>query len=134
MTNQDPLFVVEDAVTAYQTAENHIHLQYETHNNRITSPGKFEGEARYLPEFYAFWGDGGGWPIYCCDESCGSKIEFTAIEVSAGDITTFPELAGTHWVVLWEDDNGFVRECRTYAGDDRPICPTCDKPVDFPVG
>ena len=76
--------------------------QFETADNgRITSPGKFEGEALYVPYF---WEKGlSGWYD---DEEDGNYVFFVMPE----DREQFPELKQLRRVVLTEDDNGFVRE------------------------
>lgn len=60
----------------------------------VTSPGKFEGEPRFVPYFYDFYMDG-----------CGENFV-----VDKEDVKRFPELASKlgETLTLLFDDNGFV--------------------------
>lgn len=77
-----------------------IEIAFKVSNGRITSPGKFEGEAVYVPYFWHIFLDGGA------DESLGGKLIF---HVTEGDRKMFPELgAKRKRVALYERDDGFV--------------------------
>lgn len=73
-----------------------------THNPttlRITSPGKFEGEPRYVPHFYQIWQEGGAYE---------DRGPYCSIYINAEDVQLFPELHGFYEINLHEDANGFV--------------------------
>jgi hypothetical protein len=87
---------------------------YEVRDGKIRSPGKFEGECRYVPYFWDVFLEGG-----TCTEHDDDVLEF---EVDAQeDVGLFPELAGRKAVFLKEDDQGFVREV------DGPSCCVSEK-------
>lgn len=70
----------------------------------ICDPGKFEGEALYVPYF---------WDVYLngfADDDDGKTLTFN---VDDDDRKQFPELSNVHHIELWEDDNGFVY-CDTF--------------------
>lgn len=71
---------------------------YDVKDGRITSPGKFEGEAIYAPYFYNEYLNGGA-------EDEGDRLAF---DVTAEDRAEFPELKGVKRVFLQEDGNGFI--------------------------
>lgn len=67
----------------------------------IRSPGKFEGEARYVPHY---------WEIYLegfADSDDGKVLRF---KITKEDRELFPELKKRRMVSLVEDDQGFVCE------------------------
>jgi hypothetical protein len=71
----------------------------------VRNPGKFQGEARYVPYFHERWNDG------CADVDLEADGAWTAgFDVDADDRLLFPELAEVKRVVIYEDDQGFVRE------------------------
>jgi len=70
--------------------------------NMIVSPGKFEGEARYVPYFWDLYMQGGA------SEDDGEHLYF---DVEPEDVEAFPELKGRKRVILWTSDSGFVYEC-----------------------
>lgn len=75
-------------------------------SGNITDPGKFEGEALYVPYFWEFFLNGGA------DEDDGDTLWF---DVSDDDRREFPELSGIARVALSEDSQGFVScECFHY--------------------
>jgi hypothetical protein len=74
---------------------------YDEKTLNITDPGKFEGEARYMPHFYDLFLNG------CADEDDGETLTFN---VEQDDIDEFPELADFKRVRFFEDSQGFVRE------------------------
>lgn len=76
-----------------------IERDFKVSNGRITSPGKFEGEAVYVPYFWYIFLDGGA------DEDMGWKLIF---HVTEGDRKMFPELGAKKRVALYERDDGFV--------------------------
>ena len=67
----------------------------------ITSPGKFEGEALYVPYFWDLFLNGDG------DSGDEGELIFT---ITPEDREQFPELGRRTTVTLIEDDNGFVCE------------------------
>jgi hypothetical protein len=62
-------------------------------------PGKFEGEPKYVEEFWN-WALNGE-----ADEDDGRSFKFY---IRSGDIRRWPELGGYNAILLSEDDNGFV--------------------------
>lgn len=75
--------------------------EYTIQDDRITSPGKFQGERVYVPYF---WEKGlEGWADYEADDD-------PVFIVMPEDRGLFPELNGTPAVRLHEDSQGFVRE------------------------
>ena len=70
-------------------------------NGRIQSPGKFEGERRYVPYFWSVYLNG------FADEDDGDVLTFV---VTWADVDMFPELHGRREIRLREDGNGFVSE------------------------
>lgn len=78
-----------------------IEAQYKIENGIIRSPGKFEGEAVYVPHF---------WDIYLngfADSDDGTALGF---DVLPEDKVEFPELKRRRCVKLMERDDGFVVE------------------------
>lgn len=73
---------------------------------RITSPGKFEGQPRYMPRMVKVYLDGFGHDV--SREIDGYGI--TEIALSAADYTDYPELAGQTHITFYEDDRGFIYE------------------------
>lgn len=67
----------------------------------VRHPGKFEGEAPYVPFFWSVYLDGGA------DRDNGNTLGF---DVTADDRALFPELKGRHTVNLVETETGFVCE------------------------
>lgn len=65
----------------------------------IASPGKFEGECRYVPHMWDAAMDGG------CDETAGGVI---SVPVEPRDVELFPELKRRRRVRLYQRDDGFV--------------------------
>ena len=80
--------------------------QYQVSGGSITSPGKFEGEAIWVP---AFW---------------------------AAATSEWPELAPeTYVVIVWEDDQGFVygveqdaQEFKAWMGQQEATVPESETP------
>ena len=68
--------------------------------NRITNPGKFEMEQRYVPYFWDAFLNGDG------EDDDGVLI----FDVQPEDIEQFPELKDRSQVKLLETENGFVIE------------------------
>ena len=67
-------------------------------------PGKFEGEPDYTTYFWDFVLDGGGdETFYDID---GKPVDMFRLDET--DYEEFPELEGDKYLVIWEDDNGFV--------------------------
>ena len=79
-----------------------IERDYTVVNGRITSPGKFEGEAVYVPYFWEAFLDG------MADRDDGIVLGF---DLTPEDKVEFPELKGKRTVRLWQRDYGFVCEC-----------------------
>ena len=67
----------------------------------IRSPGKFEGECRYVPYYWGAFLDGGA------DRDDGRVLGF---DVTDEDKAMFPELRRRRTVKLYERDDGFVCE------------------------
>lgn len=67
----------------------------------VSHPGKFEGEAPYIPYYWDWYLDGGA------DRDDGRVIGF---DVSQNDRNLFPELKGRHAVNLIEREDGLVVE------------------------
>jgi hypothetical protein len=70
----------------------------------ITDPGKFEGEAAYVPYFYLL--DAGE----LIGTEAHPRYRYT---VTADDRRIFPNLSGRRTVILKEADDGFVVEVAT---------------------
>ena len=68
----------------------------------IRSPGKFEGEAVYVPYFWDAYLNG------FVDEDDGNVLEF---HVDHADMEQFPELKRGQVIKLYCRDDGFVCEC-----------------------
>jgi hypothetical protein len=79
-----------------------IEQEYKVEGGRIVSPGKFEGEAVYVPYFWGAFLDG------MADRDDGTVLGF---DVSAEDKAQFPELKRRRTVRLLQRDDGFVCEC-----------------------
>lgn len=74
----------------------------------ITLPGKFQGEPRWVPYFYALEDD---------DEfTDGAAVAYRAFQLTPEERQQFPELKTTFAVVLAETDDGFVTG-HTFATD-----------------
>lgn len=99
------------SVDAVRSAREEIAREYRVSaHGTIESPGKFERQSVYVPYFYASYLDGGS------TELIGIWMIF---EVSHDEREAFPELGETTWIVLREDDQGFVHAA-TYQHDPRP--------------
>ena len=72
---------------------------YHNDGQRITQPGKFEGEPLWVPEFWQAGLEG------FADDDDGEYYGFT---LSDSDREKWPELAGCTRVALREDSQGFV--------------------------
>ena len=72
-------------------------------NTIIIDPGKFQGEARYVPELYDASMER---DVDIEDDEDGST--FYIVNIVREDITAFPELAGYKTIAFYEDDQGFV--------------------------
>lgn len=71
------------------------------YDQAVHGPGKFEGEAPYVPYFWEQYLEGN----YADDD--GETLTFT---VTDEDRRLFPELVGKETVELYERDDGFVIE------------------------
>lgn len=67
----------------------------------VSRPGKFQGEAPYVPFFWEAFLNG------CADRDDGKTLGF---DVTADDRALFPELKGRRTVRLQETGDGFVVE------------------------
>lgn len=72
---------------------------YNVKDNRIVSPGKFEGEMIYAPHFYedslnGLWNTNRQGVLYCVPSFAEHK--------------EWPELKGKRFIHLYEDDLGFI--------------------------
>ena len=96
-----------------------IRAQYEADVRR---PGKFKGEAPWVPYFWDR-----------LDESCEDGDSWAGWEVSAEDVSIWPELESVEMIYLHETDSGFVIEVdgppEDEEGDYRP-CPECGESMD----
>lgn len=104
---------------------------------RIREPGKFEGEPDWVPAFWDAVLEGSE------DFSCYGPdgVLYAAVNVTAEDLKDWPSLKDIHSVVIWEDDQGFVRsglvsrgynEC-WFCGEivvDTFICDDCESGGD----
>lgn len=75
--------------------------QIREYEDMVKRPGKFEGEARYIPYFWEYYLDG------LADEDDGEILTF---HINEHDIAVFPELKDTVQVQLYEREDGFVCE------------------------
>lgn len=66
---------------------------------RVSRPGKFEAEPRWVQHFYEAWLNG---------EAHEDDGQTAALYINSTDVQTFPELHGFYEVRLYEDDQGFV--------------------------
>lgn len=65
----------------------------------ILAPGRYEAEARWVPEFHSYAMDGmGEW----VEDDC------VAIPIDGEDVEHYPELSGFDHVLLTESDSGFI--------------------------
>jgi hypothetical protein len=78
-----------------------IEAEYDVLDGTINSPGKFEGEATYVPYFWDAYLNGGA------DEDDSDVLTFN---VDDSDIAEFPELTGRKTVRILQTDDGFVCE------------------------
>jgi hypothetical protein len=76
--------------------------RYSDGSEYIRSPGKFEGEAIYIPYFWDLFLSG------CADEDDGEIIR---CEISDEDRKEFPELGDRTHVYFFQREDGFVIEC-----------------------
>jgi hypothetical protein len=67
----------------------------------VKGPGKFEGEARYVPYYWSVFLEG------FADRDDGKILSFN---VSAEDKENFPELKRRKVIKLYEREDGFVVE------------------------
>jgi len=67
-------------------------------------PGKFEGEARYIPYYYTVYLDGGA------DEDDGNTLSF---KVTPADKVIFPELSRRKVIKILEREDGFIIEIKS---------------------
>lgn len=76
--------------------------QFDVVDGRITNPGKFEGEAVYVPHF---------WDAFLNGEADRDDGTIVGFNVTKEDKAMFPELKGRRTVRIYERDDGFVCEC-----------------------
>lgn len=87
--------------------ENLAGCDYELDSdNRIRSPGKFEGKPRWVPYFR----DKGleGFADLDLPESDEGHVPLWGFIVTEDDVALYPELAGVYAVSVEESDTGFV--------------------------
>ena len=110
------LFMKFDSLTieAWQHAN-----EYDLKHDRISNPGKFEGECRYVPYFYTLAMNGGADTEYPECEACNSvendcmdcsPQHIDSIEVDHVDRILYPELKHVEVVKIGYSDSGFVYE------------------------
>lgn len=88
---------LEDRMT-HQSIESRFTID---RHGIIRDPGRFEGEAIYVPYFYQAYLDG------MADEDDGEVLKF---RIQKQDLEQFPELADRKTVRLYIRENGFVCE------------------------
>lgn len=76
-------------------------VEYKVVEGRIQDPGRFEGEARYVPYFWDAYLNG------LADRDDGTVLGFN---IDDKDREKFPELKGRRTVRLVQDAQGFVKE------------------------
>lgn len=76
-------------------------IDREYYESLVNRPGKFEGEAPYVPYYWEKGLEGGA------DEDAGNIQGFG---LTMDDARDWPELEGRHWLWLRESDDGFVSE------------------------
>lgn len=81
---------------------------YRHYMDIVKRPGKFEGEAPYVPYFYDQAMEGFGGEILEGGEDGGYSVE--KFKVSKEDIAIFPELKNKKYVKLIYREDGFVVE------------------------
>jgi hypothetical protein len=72
----------------------------------IDSPGKFEGEAAYVPSFWALGLEGGADDDIYADRD--GEVPVFVFYLTDEDKKSWPALADVERLELWEADNGFV--------------------------
>lgn len=77
----------------------------DTARDVIINPGKFEGEPRFVLDFWNCGLNGCADDEDTEDEDCPVWI----FSVDTSVIDRYPLLKGVHQVRVWEDSNGFVR-------------------------
>ena len=83
-----------------------VESTYKIEDGIILSPGKFEGEAVFVPVFWAGVLDGGEDDTEGLYEDGDGLV--SVIELTDTDRAAWPELGITRILKLWEDDQGFV--------------------------
>jgi hypothetical protein len=76
--------------------------QYKVENGIIRSPGKFEGEAEYVPYFWDSVMEGGG--------DFEARGDIIGCYITPEEKLRFPTLRRRRTVKLYERDDGFVCE------------------------
>ena len=72
----------------------------------ISSPGKFQGEAAYVPHFWMLGLDGGADGDIYADRD--EEAPVFVFHLTDADRTRWPQLAKVERLELWESENGFV--------------------------
>lgn len=75
--------------------------EFTIHNEIITDPGRFEGEARYVPHY---------WKLYLEGAADRDDRKVLGFDISPEDKTLFPELKKRRTVKLCQWDDGFICE------------------------
>lgn len=92
-----------EILAAYAVEPNHLY---------IASPGKFEGEAIYVPYFHENAEDGE--VLEYMEDGMGCFLSL--IEITDDDRKEFPELVGpAKYIVIEENDQGFVNGRLLYS-------------------
>lgn len=77
-------------------------------------PGKFEGEPAYAEYFYNLAMESGADETFL--DSASTQIDVWRLE--ADDFDKFPDLINDEYVLLWEDEQGFIyTDTATSEGD-----------------
>ena len=72
------------------------------YEDRVSRPGKFEGESGYVPYY---WENG-----MADDEIYSGDTPIWVFKVTPEDRAMFPELGRRKVIKLWESNDGFVQE------------------------
>jgi hypothetical protein len=78
-----------------------VQKDYEVVNGRITSPGKFAGEALYVPYF---------WDCYLKGQAKADADGVVRFAITSEERKAYPELGGKRVIGLRERDDGSICE------------------------
>lgn len=98
-------------IWVYETAIGQFNI--DKARDVVTNPGKFEGEPRFVIDFWMAILDGAG-----VDEVYGedSETPVACFDITKADVDKFDSLVGVRKVYVWEDCNGFVRHSVEWGG------------------